>query len=130
MTTFTVPVAPASYRLWLCSIDSPAHATACERSSGTGSMLLKGNTVAGLACVQRQLFVQGGALPTAPGRLLRLFSLHNARMWRCQRRGSVPAGHSLGGALATLAAFDIQEACKTLPQMSLSVCGQPVLLTS
>jgi hypothetical protein len=30
-------------------------------------------------------------------------------------------GHSLGGALATLAAFDIQEACKTLPQMSLSI---------
>ena len=33
------------------------------------------------------------------------------------------AGHSLGGALATLAAFDIQEACKTLSQMSLTVCS-------
>lgn len=31
------------------------------------------------------------------------------------------AGHSLGGALATLAAYDIQAACKCLPKKSLSV---------
>jgi len=31
------------------------------------------------------------------------------------------AGHSLGGALATLAAYDIQAACKCLPKKGLSV---------
>ena len=94
---------------------------ALEHNGGSVRVLVTGGCCLGLAPrVHRR--VDATDVMAAPGACAFGHGRAAKEKKDVNRYGDVAAaGHSLGGALATLAAFDIQEACNTLPQMSLSV---------